>query len=340
VNFAIPITLDVHHQAEVGSARQLAMDCAESLGFPHEVCARMALVASELATNLVKHAHGGQVVLTPLNEDDRKGLQIETLDNGPGIADINEALTDGFSTSGSCGYGLGSVNRLMDELDIRSQRNQGTHVTCRKWLRDYSRSTLPCPVDIGVASRPKPGFDLNGDDFVIQRWEQCVLVGVIDGLGHGEPAHKASKAARVYVENHFDQPLARIFAGTGFACRGTRGCVMALALLDWGRGTLQFASIGNIEARVISRSGPLNFNVRRGIIGLNAPEPMVTHHDWEPENLLLLHSDGIPTHWSWEDLPELTEQPASEVARGVLRALAKDIDDATALVLKQASHDR
>lgn len=340
MSLAVPISIDVNHPAEVGSARQLAMECAESLGFPHEVCARMALVASELATNLVKHAQGGQLVLTPLDEGDRKGLQIETLDTGPGIVDINLALTDGFSTSGSCGYGLGSVNRLMDELDIQSQRHQGTHVTCRKWLRGYSRSTLPCPVDIGVASRPKPGFDLNGDDFVIQRWEQNVLVGVIDGLGHGEPAHKASKAARVYVENHFDQPLARIFAGTGFACRGTRGCVMALALLDWGRGTLQFASIGNIEARVISRSGPLNFHVRRGIIGLNAPEPLVTHHDWEPENLLLLHSDGIASHWSWEDLPDLTDEPASAVARGVLRALAKDVDDATALVLKQARHDR
>lgn len=115
---------------------------------------------------------------------------------------------------------------------------------------------------------------------------------------------------------------------------------MALALLDWGRGMLQFASIGNIEARVISRSGPLNFHVRRGIIGLNAPEPLVTHHTWEPENLLLLHSDGIASHWSWEDLPDLTEEPASAVARSVLRALAKDVDDATALVLKQARHGR
>ena len=109
---------------------------------------------------------------------------------------------------------------------------------------------------------------------------------------------------------------------------------MALARIDWGGEWLEFASVGNIEARVIGRAAPYNFNVRRGIIGLNAPEPRVTRHPWADETLLLLHSDGLATHWSWDDFPELIDHSAHQIARHLLGKLAKDIDDATALVVK------
>ncbi|MFM8442219.1 MAG: anti-sigma regulatory factor [Methylococcus sp.] len=327
-------SIEVFHQAEVGAARRLAEEIASVLGFEPRTCKSMALVASELATNLIKHAQGGLLTLTPIRDDGHEGLQIETLDHGPGIASVDEAMTDGFSTVGSLGYGLGSVNRMMDELTIHSNRCKGTHVISRKWRRDHPRSLKTCPLDIGIATRPKPGFDLNGDDFVIKHWAEAVLVGVIDGLGHGEPAHAAAQTARQYVEGHFDQPLDRIFTGAGHACRATRGCVMALARIDWGGEWLEFASIGNIEARVIGEASPYNFNVRRGIIGLNAPEPKVTRHPWADAKLLLLHSDGLATHWSWDDFPELIDQSANQIARHLLGKLANDIDDATALVVK------
>ena len=114
---------------------------------------------------------------------------------------------------------------------------------------------------------------------------------------------------------------------------------MALARFHWGCGSLEYASIGNIEARVISQSKPYNFIVRRGIIGLNAPEPKVNRHEWSNDNVLLLISDGIASHWSWQDFPEFDGQPANKIAQGLLYKLAKDVDDATALVVKQASHE-
>ena len=326
--------IEIHHPDAVGAARCLTVACARSLGFTSLGCEELALVATELATNLVKHAGGGRLVLTPLAVDGRRGLQIETFDSGPGIADIPAAMTDGVSTTGSCGYGLGSVNRLMDQLDIHSPRGKGTHVISRKWLRSVAPVLSACPLDIGVATRAKPGFDLNGDDFVIRRWGERVLVGVIDGLGHGEPANRAARAARQYVEGHYDLPLGQLFAGTGIACRATRGCVMALARFDWGQDQLEFASVGNIEVRVLSHGGPYNFCVRRGIVGLNAPEAKVTRHPWARGDLLLLHSDGLPARWRWEDFPDLTGKPASQIAQRLLHALAKDLDDATVLVVK------
>ncbi len=198
--------------------------------------------------------------------------------------------------------------------------------------------TKQCPLDFGVATRPYPGMALNGDAFVIKQWDESALVAVIDGLGHGQYAHRAAQHAREYVARHFDQPLANIFRGTGRACQATRGVVMALARFDWGQSKLTFATVGNIEARLFGNSEPVGFMIRRGIIGANAPNPIVTEHRWEPRNVLILHSDGLATHWRWEDFPHLAGKSATALAQGLLRALAKDNDDATVVVVKEPSY--
>ena len=261
-------------------------------------------------------------------------MEIESRDSGPGIADVEQALTDRFSTAGTRGTGLGAVNRLMDELDIKSERGRGTRIVCRKWMRQQAASIRPCPLAFGVVTRPRHTGADNGDAFVVKQWAESALVGVIDGLGHGQFAHRAAKAARQYVEGHFDRPLDHIFRGVGRACRATRGVVMALARFDWGRGRLAFASVGNIEVRVFPHSEPFRFAIRRGVIGLNAPNALVTEHPWPPDHVLVLHSDGLRTHWSWKDFPGLAEQPAPAMAQEFLRLLAKEEDDATVIVVR------
>jgi hypothetical protein len=112
---------------------------------------------------------------------------------------------------------------------------------------------------------------------------------------------------------------------------------MALARFDWARERLVFASVGNIEARVLSQAEPVRFIIRRGIVGLNAPAAVVTEHPWPFGNVLVLHSDGLRTHWGWKDFPGLAGQPADVAAQTLLRALAKAEDDATALVIRNAT---
>jgi serine/threonine protein phosphatase PrpC len=85
---------------------------------------------------------------------------------------------------------------------------------------------------------------------------------------------------------------------------------------------------------------PMNFAVRRGIVGVNAPNPAVTQHRWQPNYLLVLHSDGLTTRWRWEDFPGLGRTSASVIARRLLQALAKDDDDATVLVVKGGDETR
>jgi anti-sigma regulatory factor (Ser/Thr protein kinase)/serine/threonine protein phosphatase PrpC len=330
--------------ADEGQARRAAREIANVAGFDEKATEEIVIVASELVSNLTKHAAGGTLLFTRITQQDRDGVQIESRDTGPGIADVNEALADGFSKVGGLGYGLGTVNRLMDEFEIDSKRKprSGTYIICRRWLRKKRTGLMPCPLSFGAATRCHPVMNDNGDAFVIEKANQCAVVSVIDGLGHGQFAHRAAQAARHYVDSHFEEPLAAIFRGTGRACRGTRGVVMALAKFDWeldpasSRVTtrLSLASMGNIETRVFGSLRPLHFEIRRGIVGVNAREPLVTEHAWEPNFIMVMHSDGLSSHWRWHDFPEIPEAPANVIAQRLLNRLAKDNDDATVVVVK------
>lgn len=322
--------LHVSQSADVLIASSVADQLAESLGFDEQERAEVILVVRELATNIVRHAGAGEVSLLAVDGV----LRVEATDRGPGIADIDEALTDGFSTAGSLGYGLGTVNRLMDDMTITSRRGEGTTVVARRAPRREEPDAGPCPYDVGVATAPKPGLEENGDAFVVSTRGHRLLVAVIDGVGHGGLAHVASSTARRYVEGHVDQPLEAVMRGTARALRGTRGAVMALARVDWRAGTLDFCSIGNIEARLEGGARPESFIVRRGILGVNAPEPRATTQPFDPRATLVLFSDGVATHWEPGAAGQLLAVPAAEAAAGILGRYARGTDDATVIVVK------
>jgi anti-sigma regulatory factor (Ser/Thr protein kinase) len=353
------LELAVFEPDDIIRAQAAAKRFALELGFDPTAIEEIAIVISELASNLVKHAQGGRLTLSPASRDQRSGIRIESNDRGPGIVHVESAMADGFSTSGSLGYGLGTVNRLMDEFQITSQQPQGTYILSQKWQHADSAPETACPLEFGVATRPFPGMEVNGDAFVIKHWGSSALIGVIDGLGHGEFAHLAAETARQFIETHYDQPLDAPFRGVARVCRSTRGVVMALARFDFGPQVsgfkentpasvqseigagqpwirLSFGSIGNIEVRVRGNHAPMNFMVLRGVLGGSAPKVVITEHTWELGNLMVLHSDGLRTHWIWEDFPELTSQSAGALAQQLLSALAKDEDDATVIVVKGA----
>jgi anti-sigma regulatory factor (Ser/Thr protein kinase)/serine/threonine protein phosphatase PrpC len=326
----------ISHASDVSAARRAAQAVSSALGFAAGEVDELALVVSELATNLLKYAQGGTLTLTSLEASGRIGVQVESHDRGPGIADVEQAMTDGFSTAGSLGYGLGTVNRLMEALEVRSEPGRGTYIVCQRWRRLHLHNPLPCPLEFGAATRAHPRMEMNGDAFVIKRWQESALVGVIDGLGHGQFAHRAAQTARRYIESHCDRPLAELFRGVGRACHATRGVVMALVRFDWAQEKLTFASIGNVEVRVLGNAEPMNFMVRRGVVGLNAPNPVVTEHHWDPRHVMVLHSDGLTIHWRWQDFPDLAALSATLMAQRLLRALARGEDDATVVVVRDA----
>lgn len=329
-----PISINVTDSLHVRAASQAAKAFAKSIGFAARDAEEIGLVATELASNLVKHAGHGMIRLFATEE--RPGLRMESEDRGPGIADPEQAVADGFSTAGTLGAGLGTVNRLMDELDFYSCSPSGIRIVCRRWKRPPRSILQGRRIEFGVATRAYQRGPENGDAFIVCQWENCALAGVIDGLGHGPFAQRAAQAARRYVELHFDQPLDHLFRGVGRACRATRGVVMALTRFDLDHQRLSIASVGNIETRLITETGRFNPVVRRGIVGLNAPDPVCCEQPWTPKSLLIMHSDGLRSHWGWEEFRDLAPEAPDFIAQRLLAALGKTEDDATVLVARPA----
>jgi len=128
-----PQRLPVVTSADVAVARRAARTLATALGFDTVAAERVVLAVSELATNLVRYARQGDVILSPLTTARGHGLQVESRDDGPGIADLGQALEDGFSSGGGLGHGLPAVQRLMDEVTIETAPS-GTRIVARTWL--------------------------------------------------------------------------------------------------------------------------------------------------------------------------------------------------------------
>jgi anti-sigma regulatory factor (Ser/Thr protein kinase)/serine/threonine protein phosphatase PrpC len=332
-----PVTMRIADAIDVRVAEEAARRLSASVGFSAGECEEVALAVTELASNLIRHAGGGTLSLEPASSEARQGIQIQSADSGPGFVDFERALTDGFSTQRSLGTGLGAVNRLMDELEYRPAAPAGAHIVCRRWLRPRTPASATLPLDFGVASRPYRHMPENGDAFVICKWGDKALAGVIDGLGHGQFAQRAARAARQYIEQHHDQPLEALFRGAGRACQATRGVVMMLALIDAGRRTFTVASVGDIELRVWGAPERLSLIPRRGIVGLNAPQPATAEHPFTPGTVLVMHSDGLRPRWDFSDFPWIGSESASITAQRLLKALARDDDDATVLVVRSTS---
>jgi serine/threonine-protein kinase RsbT len=127
------IQVPINSDQDIVTARQRGRRLAAALGFSSGDATLIATAISELARNIITYAKSGEIRLTVIDGSARQGIQIVAQDQGPGIPDIPQALSDGFSTSGSLGLGLPGVMRLMDEFEIVSEKNCGTTVTAQKW---------------------------------------------------------------------------------------------------------------------------------------------------------------------------------------------------------------
>ncbi len=123
-------------EAHVYVAAQQVKTLARQMGFNEADQTRLETVTSELARNIILYAGEGAIQIQAITQGRRRGLEIQALDHGPGIADIEQAMKDGYTTSGGLGSGLGGARRMMDEFHIESVPGSGTKVTATKWLKE------------------------------------------------------------------------------------------------------------------------------------------------------------------------------------------------------------
>ena len=129
------IAIAVSDSSQAGDPRRAAARIADAIGFDEQSRGEVAIVATELATNLAVHARGGRLLIQGLDLAEGRTVEILSIDAGPGMADVGRCLQDGYSTGNSLGMGLPGARRLMDEFELVSTVGRGTTVTMRKWHR-------------------------------------------------------------------------------------------------------------------------------------------------------------------------------------------------------------
>ena len=126
-------TIPVRKESDILLVRQIVRTCAAELGFGVLAQTKLLTAASELGRNTLIHGGGGTMLLETLVKNDRRGLRLTFEDKGPGIADLEQAMTDGFTTKGGLGLGLGGSRRLVNEFELVSRVGEGTRVTVTRW---------------------------------------------------------------------------------------------------------------------------------------------------------------------------------------------------------------
>ncbi len=328
--------------SHIAGARRAAADLARLTGFSETDTGKAALMVTEAATNLIKHAGRGEIVLRVVERGHAAGLEMIALDRGPGIADVGHCLRDGYSTTGSFGTGLGAIARLAAEFDVYSQRGKGTALLARLWPQQETKrasayGSAERSIDLGAVCLSMPGESVCGDSWAFESLPDCCLSLVADGLGHGPEAAKAAQAAiRVLDELPTHAPAALISRAHG-ALRGTRGAALAVAELNFTDQTLRYAGVGNIAGVVIQEGHSQHMVSYNGIVGHELRKVQELTYHWPLGALMIMHSDGLSMHWDLSAYPGLVTRSASLIAGVLYRDFTRGRDDATVVVIKRPS---
>jgi anti-sigma regulatory factor (Ser/Thr protein kinase) len=324
--------LSVQDVSQVAEARRGATALAHRIGFNEEEAGRVAIVATELATNLVKHAAGGELLVGPFWDESGEGVECIALDKGPGMADVDACLRDGYSTAGTAGTGLGAVARQAQFVDIFSRPGLGTATLAR--LQRGRRGTKPPAAGpaFGAVSLPKIGEEACGDGWSARPHSDGMTLIVVDGLGHGPLAAEAARAALSVFDSCHERALSEILERIHGALRSTRGAAVSVARLDLTRSHVQFAGIGNVSGTLMTGPVVRKMVSHNGTAGHTVKRIQEFTYDFTGRPLVLLCSDGLGTNWSLDRYPGLAVRHPSLIAGVLYRDFTRGRDDVTVLV--------
>jgi anti-sigma regulatory factor (Ser/Thr protein kinase) len=296
-----------------------------------------ALVATELATNIVRHSKGGGYVLY---RQAAGGIELLAVDRGPGMRNVGAAgrtllalppSSPGPQPPGGLGVGLAGVQRLATVFDLFSNPSSGTVVLAQllpagkppRWYR-YGA------INVGV-----DGSEVSGDAWAVAANGALAAV-VVDGLGHGPEAAKASAAALSVLGPEVGDDPSRYLYRAHAAMAGTRGGMITLGAVDPGRGELRWTGIGNVTMKILTGGRSRQLVSRDGSIGTTtkAPRTTVEVEPWKPGDRVVLASDGLRTHWDIGAYPGLLDHHPAVVAATLMRDNERGTDDVTVLVVE------
>jgi anti-sigma regulatory factor (Ser/Thr protein kinase) len=328
----------VQEVSQIGAARRHAAMLTQQLGFDEVAAGRVAIIVTELGSNLVRHARDGRLLLNATHDDGRHFVEVVSLDRGPGIADTERCLKDGYSTGGTPGSGLGGVRRLSGEFDIFSKPDVGTIVLSRVMASapPGAPPVAATALELAGICVAAPAETISGDSWAANcgRNPRGALI-VADGLGHGpEAAHAADGAVAVFMRHPGLAP-ADLLGKAHDALRGTRGAAVAVIAFDAAENRVAICGAGNIVGRLISGTEDRSLMTQHGTVGLQMRHAKPMHYDWGEHAVLVVHSDGVAARWNLQDVPRLLHCSAAVIAAWILHLHSRGRDDATVVVLRR-----
>jgi anti-sigma regulatory factor (Ser/Thr protein kinase) len=326
----------VSDRSAIGAVRRSALAMALAAGFSEEAGGRVAVVATELASNIVKHGERGHCFLSVVEDAGSRVIQLVAVDSGPGIEELSRALRNGYSTKGTPGTGLGAVQRLSQEFDIFSSR-RGTVVVARAAPDHPPGSRKPSArerVEVGAVASPIAGEPISGDTWVLQRDGAVTRLLVADGLGHGPFAAEAARAAALAFERSAGHGPGEDVRAIHEAMRGTRGAAIAVAEIDAANERVRYSGIGNISAQVVTSTVVQSLVSMNGTAGHQARSIREFAYDFPPGALLVVHSDGVSGRWTLDSNPGITQRDPALIAALIHRDHGRGRDDALVVVAR------
>jgi anti-sigma regulatory factor (Ser/Thr protein kinase) len=312
----------------VGEARRLGRTVAAQCGFPPKRQEVVAIMVSEAATNLHRHAQNGRLLCVP---QPGGGLGVVAMDDGPGIGHPDRMRQDGVSTAGSMGTGLGAMERLSDRFELYSKVGEGTVIAAHfdgpvvEDLGDFELGALRVAVE---------EESVCGDNFAWHFKDGNVQALLCDGLGHGPmAAHDADLLVDAFGRS------AAASAGEMMQDLCTqrdvqRGAVAMCLSAKPSDEVLEIAGVGNIAGLIISESTQRRIISHDGSIGGRCVSRSDTY-PFKAGEVLVLHSDGVKTIRRIAAPQALLFRSPLMIAAMLLREGIKSHDDASILVLRR-----
>jgi len=328
--------LTVREETQIGESRRAIGVQARLLDFDESAQGRIAIIASEMATNLVRHGGGGEILCRLLPGD--AGIELIACDRGRGMVDVEECLRDGFSTGGTAGTGLGAIRRLATTFDIYSVHGMGTVVLAQVLVTPTHGPVIAAAAPrfiIGAVCVPLAGEIACGDRWLVEMSGHLLRVTMVDGLGHGIEAATAAVAAIRTANAASGVAPAQVLDAIHRQLGDSRGAAVAICHANLDIKVAVYCGIGNISGVVVGNDQRRGMVSHNGIVGHQMHPPKEFVYPWVTGGLLVMHSDGLQTRWALEAYPGLRLHHPGVVAAVLRRDFARGRDDLCVVVVKE-----
>jgi anti-sigma regulatory factor (Ser/Thr protein kinase) len=322
----IPVT----DQTSVGEVRRSAAWAAAKLGLDETRAGELAILATEVSRNVLIHGGGGHIIVAGMQDSAGPLARILAMDKGAGIENVPRAMSDGYSTAGTMGVGLGAMKRLASRFEIFTGRG-GTIL-----LLELGNSGPVEGVQVAGVTLPYPGERFCGDGWYCEQTADRTIAILTDGLGHGPGAAEAAgEAIATFRQRHAASP-ADILTYIHDALKKTRGAVAAIVEICPRQGSVTYTGIGNISASLIHGSSSQSLVSHNGTLGMTVQRIQEFRAEWHSDSVLVMHSDGLQTRWDLSLYAGLASRHPAVIGGVLMRDFRRQRDDAGIVVLKAA----